>query len=358
MNIKSIVMIGPFPSPLTGMAFVNNAMRNHFSKNGFIVVSFNTSPPSLKVNIYHRMLRVKIIISSILRLLEIKNNQIVYISISAGLGQLYETVFILIARFKNCNIYIHHHSFEYIKQKSYLTSFLLFVSGKATINIVLSDKMREKFKYFYPRAKKIVVLSNISFVDTPIYKKTLKSKYDTIGYLGYLTEEKGIHEFINMAVELNKIGLLSLAIIAGPYISNQMKYYILELEKKYNFIQYWGKIKDDQKNKFFNTIDYFITPTKSDAEPLVIYEALSYGIPVITYNEGCIGEQIGTSKLCGKLILQNEPFMENAIPWIQERIKLPEIYRNSSNAVRIYFTRKKIIALEGLESFIKVMQNC
>ena len=37
MRNKEIIMIGPFPPPITGMAFINNEIKNSFLKSEYLI---------------------------------------------------------------------------------------------------------------------------------------------------------------------------------------------------------------------------------------------------------------------------------------------------------------------------------
>ena len=60
-----------------------------------------------------------------------------------------------------------------------------------------------------------------------------------------------------------------------------------------------GPVHGAAKARFFAMIDVFVFPTRyaHEADPLVVWEALAAGRPVIAYARGCIREQVGDAGL-------------------------------------------------------------
>jgi glycosyltransferase involved in cell wall biosynthesis len=67
-----------------------------------------------------------------------------------------------------------------------------------------------------------------------------------------------------------------------------------------------GAVYGDEKDMLFRSHDVFAFPTENDAFPLVILEALQWGLPVVSSNEGAIPEILGASD-AGMLVPKREP---------------------------------------------------
>ena len=57
-------------------------------------------------------------------------------------------------------------------------------------------------------------------------------------------------------------------------------------------LSFLGPLYGSAKDAFFDEIDIFLLPTRSESYGLVIIEALSRGVPVIAYARGCIGSYL------------------------------------------------------------------
>ena len=66
--------------------------------------------------------------------------------------------------------------------------------------------------------------------------------------------------------------------------------YLVSKSKNIQGVEIIGPVYNEEKKQFFSDIDLLILPSINEAEPLVIYEAFSYGIPVVAFGVGCIQE--------------------------------------------------------------------
>ena len=358
MKQTRLIMIGPFPPPVMGMASVNKSMENLFRNNNHNkqLIIFNTSPLSLKKKISYHLYRFFKFIKILFQISGIKTLDKVYMSTSGGYGQIYEILLLLFIRFKKLkDIIIHHHSFNYIDKKKQLSSFLFCIAGPNTIHVTLSALMAKKLKYNYSTVRLSKVLSNIYHIEKDKVQLSNRNKNNEIimGYLSNISEDKGIFEFIDLHSAIRKNNHNVSSIIAGPFSDDNIKKLVLEKIEKTKSIKWIGPVYAEDKRLFFRLINYFIFPTRyfNEAEPLVIYEAFSYGVPVVSYGRGCIPEQIGSNELCGKVIPPNYPFVKNALPWIEKRINNQKLYQQTVSSINKHFYLQKKIANNNFESF-------
>lgn len=127
--------------------------------------------------------------------------------------------------------------------------------------------------------------------DSSIYQRHLKKPVDhlRIGFIGRISEEKGIETLISSYKEL-KGRISSELIIAGngPLVS------LIEKER----IQYLGVLSHRQAHEFYHKIDILILPslTKNfwkEQFGRVLVEAVASGTCVVGSNSGAIPEVIG-----------------------------------------------------------------
>jgi glycosyltransferase involved in cell wall biosynthesis len=139
-------------------------------------------------------------------------------------------------------------------------------------------------------------------------KIELKEKHENskfrLGLISWFVEKKGIKYLIEAMNILVKSGHNEIELILAG--DGPLKDEILALIKKYDLslnIKYIGKIKGEQKEEFFRSLDTFILPsinlgTDQDGIPVVLMEAVAYGLPVISTDisgipEICIHEYNG-----------------------------------------------------------------
>ena len=150
------------------------------------------------------------------------------------------------------------------------------------------------------------VLSNISLIgandielDDPFFGENSRPlRPMRIGMLSNLTREKGVDDFLSLVDVFNNSSQLSQLVnfdLAGP-CGDDLKSEIQSYAIKNISLTYMGPIYKEQKKHFFENIDDFVFPTKykNAAEPLVLYEALSYGALVYSYERGCIGSEMSS----------------------------------------------------------------
>ncbi|WP_160311489.1 glycosyltransferase [Rhodopirellula islandica] len=173
-------------------------------------------------------------------------------------------------------------------------SVFFWIAGRRSRHIVLGRKMVDGICEHYGPGIDTVILSNrLFFVDeTGQALKPWPASIRRIGFLSNITQEKGIAAFMELCstVPIN-------ATIAGPAgnLNTQaaIDWFVGELPDRRSYL---GPVYGEAKKDFFDSIDMLVFPTryKNEAEPLVVYEALDRGIPVLATPMGCIPDQLPT----------------------------------------------------------------
>lgn len=321
---RNILMVGTFPPPLHGMSAVNLSLYNHLTAKGWTVKKIDTAPTTLKRDLLSRLTRLKKLFIAWHYILRTNtNHEIFYISLSGGWGQIYDLVSLFLARLKKYPCVLHHHSYAYLIKRSALTTLLIQIAGKKAIHVVLSTKMRCIFQNLYGLTNNTVVLSNLAFYHFDCHFRT-RTSVQKIGFLSNITKSKGGETVIQLAYDIKKKRIPIDIVLAGPCSEEDLEYKLQNamLASKLDWL---GSVYGDQKKSFFTDIDVFIFPTQyeNEAEPLVIWEALAAGIPVISYQRGSIGEQVGKA---GVLIPIEEDFIPYALNIFDRWVANPDEY--------------------------------
>ena len=129
------------------------------------------------------------------------------------------------------------------------------------------------------------------------FRNQLKMYEDKIVLsVGQLIHRKGIDILIKAASQLNNTGIY----IIGGTPSDEY----VELKRKYNAnnIHFIGFKDKNELSKYYRAADVFVLPTREDIWGLVINEAMSYGIPVVTTNKCVAGMEMVEQGITGSIV--------------------------------------------------------
>jgi len=110
-------------------------------------------------------------------------------------------------------------------------------------------------------------------------KMNQQDQFFTIGYIGRLSDEKGVHYLLRACSKLNSLGLVFKAKIIGDGPrSNDLKQLssVLGINKIVEFPGFQRNIQE-----WLSTIDVLVLPSITEGTPMILLEAMSWGTPVI-----------------------------------------------------------------------------
>ena len=178
-----------------------------------------------------------------------------------------------------------------------------------------------------------------------------KSKIFNLGLMTWFDKKKGIIFLLKAMLELKKEGYENIRLIlAGDgSLKNEFLEFI-DQNKLEGSVTYIGKIKREEKQNFFNSLDAFILPSialKNDQDgiPVVLMEAIAYSLPIISTDVSGIPE-ICIDQFNGHLVPEREveALVNSIIYFYDHKEKLGEYARNSfvlSNEYDITLNSKK-----------------
>jgi glycosyltransferase involved in cell wall biosynthesis len=279
--------------------------------------------------------------------------KLLYISTAGGYGKLFELPFLAIARILQFKMYIHHHSFAYLLRRQVLTAISFRIAGKASVHIALCQRMRQRLIDLYDLDPgQIRVLSNSGLMALPAKQlPSPRTQLHTLGFLGNISDDKGIQDFIAVCEQLQHRGIPFRALIAGPYEQADIAAYVSEAINQLPGLAYLGPLYDDDKFKFLDSIDLLLFPSKyrNEAEPLVIYEANSRGVHVIATNRGCIPEALRHGG--GEAVTLTE-FVPHCIHAIQQWQQRPDTFTALSHAALMATESNRNSSVKALNSVL------
>jgi len=350
--MNRIYLLGTFPPPVHGMAVINQSLFDRMNTAGMNVKKLNTSPKTLKRDFFSLLNRLSSLCSAWLNLLKDSSEKPqLYTAISGNWGQVYDIISLLIARVKHIHCIIHHHSISYLQRGGYLTRFLIWIAGKQAVHIVLCDEMASLLNSNYG-IEKPIILSNLAFFP-PKYLQNNAEELSVIGFLSNISREKGGEIFIELAYTIKASGLPIHVMTAGPCQDNELRG---RLQKAVvdGVLEWRGAVYDEDKKKFFNDIDVLVLPSKNEAEPLVIWEVLSHGIPVISEEIGCMPSQIGDA---GVVVSLSDDFILRSVDILVNWYRYPNEFRNQLGRVNLHFNSKYQEAALQWGNLVQILQE-
>lgn len=317
-NIGRVIMIGPFPPPVNGMALCNAAMRTYFKDIGLEPITIDLSAKTLNRAWHARISRAPKVFLSLLRFFKLRpeSRDIFYLSPSGSYGQIYDILFSVLARLGGSQIFFHHNSYAYLTEQNKIAGLLISIAGKKATHIVVCDDMAEKLTHLYHSAGNTFVLSNVAAIRTyyqpiQLYRRSLKK----IGFLGNISSSKGIFEFMDVMKRFSKDnqGTDIKGLIAGPFEDEIVENKVRAIIKDLPNVSYVGPKYGSEKGRFLGEIDVLLFPTKyvNEADPLTIHEAMATGLPVIAWQRGCIESVLDAG--AGLVIKQSDDFVRLAV---------------------------------------------
>lgn len=295
-GINKVVVVGPFPPPVHGMA--KNTLNFYNDISSLVPTEkIDISPGVINRGWFYHFSKLKKVISGLLaffKVLRSSKRVKLYTCPDAGLGSYYTLLFSILAVIFKAEVILHHRSFAYIKNKKVGAYLIKFVTKNCATHIFLCDKMRLGYVNNYGSLNDFLVVSNAQYVTAV---KSTKKTHDEIiiGHLSNLGFGKGLREVFEVLERLIERGVNVKLYLGGEPESGLVKKYLdQKLAILSDKINYYGLVSGDKKADFYSKIDFFIFPSsyKNEAQPNVIFEANSYGVPVYAVNVGCVEKDI------------------------------------------------------------------
>ncbi len=211
-----------------------------------------------------------------------------------------------------------------------LASWVEQTINHADAIISVSDQIKQEAIENYPiKKEKIYCIPN--GVDRTLFnEKDNTPKGKKVLYVGRFSLEKGIDLITKIAEEiLEKDKELKLEIIASdkniPAQLQKIQKQFLQLQEKYGerFIWHREKISREELAKIYKESSIYIQPSRYEACPLCVLEAMSTGKPVICSTRGGMPELVQNA---GILVPFNSKYFAKEILKLSKSPKLREKY--------------------------------
>lgn len=347
--MKSVLIIGPFPKPISGVSLANKVVQEILEKsNDFNVTTINTSYPEFQDKVGSFSFKKLIFFLKInFSVFKVFKNDSIYITPGQtffGITKYF--LFIMIASLLNKELIIHVHGnylgTQYLQLKGFKKRLFYFLISKFTKGIVLSPSLKNNLTPFLSD-ENIFVLYNFAENYLSENVKEVDQSSLKISYLSNLMKEKGIFELLASLQDLENKGINYKAKIAGN-IDADLREVILNKIAVLKNTSYVGVVYKDDKKQLLNWSNIFVLPTyyKMEGQPISILEAMATNNVIISTNHAGIIDIIENNKN-GYLIEKenSESITEKLMLLNNNKSKILEISNYNKTYFAENFTIKK-----------------
>lgn len=308
-----LTMIGPMPPPIHGQSVVMCRMVSEFAPV-FHRMRIADLGEGRVVGWRASVMRLR---RSVSALWSIPGSDAVYIAVKAGRGMWLTTAAAGLARLVGARVFIHHHSYAYVRERKFRMVALVRAAGPHSHHIVLSGSMASELSEVMPEIRGLLVVGNAGLVDRALLELPLKTDGSdlVLGHLSNLSLEKGIAEVVDLATALHRAGARVRLVVGGPEWDGESRLHLDRAARELGeLFEYRGPVRGEAKLAFFEDITHFVFSSRyvHEAAPVVLYEAMAAGVVCVAARRGSIAEQLEGSR--GVLATNADSFVEDTLP--------------------------------------------
>ena len=343
---SKILFILHLPPPIHGSAMVgkyikdSKVVENTFDTE-FINLSTSLTIDEIGKNPIIKIARyIKIIFKTLIALISFQPNM-VYLAITAkGMGFYKDFPIALLVKLFGKKLVLHYHSKGVSNyQDKPLDNRLYKILFKSSKVILLSENLfkdiskyvAKKDVYYCPNGIPVLEYSNNDF-------SLQDERTPQLLFLSNLIESKGIYILLEALEILKNKGLKFYCNLVGGEgdISSIQLNNRLKSQKLENCVTYLGKKYNHEKWSFFLSSDAFVFPTyyHNECFPLVLLEAMMFGLPIISTYEGGIPDIINHQETGFIVERQNSIELAERIKFIIEN---PDLAKQMGKRARNQF---------------------
>lgn len=306
--MKRVLFVGPLETNgryKGGIAsFLSTIVLNkeRFKSEGFDLFFFNTCRVKRKDSStgklrFENIKNFFIVKKDLKKEITSGNYDIIYFNTSIGLSLLKDLLTIKTNYKKRSKIIFHIHSasISQVFTKCFLLKRMILnqLKTKASKIVTLSKKFKKAlfevgfskenikvlYNFFSPN------LSNVS--EDFLINKITKSDGKNYLFIGTYNQNKGFYDLIKL-FENKDLRDYKLSLCGSP-IEHEAEIILKNLPEN---IKNFGFVSGKDKESVFKNNDILLLPSYNEGLPIVLLEALHFGLPVITTNVGAIPEII------------------------------------------------------------------
>jgi glycosyltransferase involved in cell wall biosynthesis len=295
--------------------------------------TYNWSPGLRRRSLWMRLRRNARMLQSALILLargRVRKERL-YLVANAASGLHSTDVVVRVAKRLGYTIHLHHHVYYYIDEYDARMARVVRRLDAGDTHVVHCQKMADDFRKRYPTESGFQFVYPSIVVGGVGRARSGRGRPMRLGLLSNLSAAKGLKDVLDTFEALADGGRGVTLTLAGPVADAESQRLIDELVARYpGRVRSLGPAYGEAKRRFFDEIDVFLLPTKSESWGLVLNEALAAGVPVITFDRGCTQVVVGGG--AGLLIDRDASFAGPAAKQVESWMDDDELYARASRS--------------------------
>lgn len=347
--MKKLLLLLKLPPPVTGVTKMCSAVlenRELFQKFDTKVIGLSYAKDVKSTGGLHPNKLIKLflnIVKTKFTVLTFWPDLVYFVPSLTGAPFLRDFLFILIMKFFRRKIIFHLHGtgLKDAALKSKFYKKLYSFSFHNSEIITLSQKLKYDLDFLTPT--KIHILPN-GIIDLPSSVESVSNpcnpwNHSNLLFVSNFYEYKGIPELIELLAEVHKHGYDFTCNIAGEenHITAETLQQLIDKNGLTEKVKYVGSVTGDNLIELYKQSNIFIYPTKKDAMPLVILEAMRAGLAILANPVGAIPDMIGNDP-------ETLPTPENLISLLTNPDKTRKLGEQNRKTFEQKFTIEKFNA--------------
>jgi glycosyltransferase involved in cell wall biosynthesis len=161
-------------------------------------------------------------------------------------------------------------------------------------------------------------------------------------YMGVVTTGKGVVDLLLAAQRLSEKGITFKLTFVGSFISKEEENHFREMSRQLpsGTVEFAGPLTGRAKEEAFRTNDVFCFPSfwYTETFPLVLLEALSYGMPTVASRWRGIPDLLGIDGDCGALVDVHS--IDQIVTSLEKLASNPELRIKQSRNARLRYEQR------------------
>jgi len=306
-----VVAIGPFPPPIHGQSMATARLCARLSER-LPVLEVNVTPETAAFRrtiqgVWQRALAYGRAVFTLIAA-RMRGSISGYLVFDAGWGAPISFLMVAVSRLLTPRVFVHHHTYWSVRRPSQWMRLMFALTRRLCTHIVLSNTMANRFVAAFGPDLKTRVIDNALVADFPRVqgRKTVSPRF-VVGFYSNLTEGKGISDFLDR-VEAHGSNDPSLEFwIAGARYDDALSARLdATIQRCGDRLRYFGQVSGEAKAAFLHGLSLLMHPSRDEARPICIIEALAFGVDIISLDVGDLAEMIGPENVFPDLAALNQ----------------------------------------------------